>query len=143
MGTKQNATVVPLQSLDGIEHYADALSALNQARKDCIALAFQQLSAEARLDECKFELQIAALALREGPNASANSTTRTFRTDWIDADAACSRAYDAWAEAKQVEEDAKAQEAAAYADWLAAKARRDVAYTAWQKASETPERLTR
>jgi hypothetical protein len=69
MGTKQNATVIPLQSLDDIEHYADALSALNQARKECITLAFQQLSAEAHLDKCKLELQIAALALRERSNA--------------------------------------------------------------------------
>jgi len=69
MGTKQNATVVPLQSLDDIEHYANAPSALNQARKDCITLAFQQLAAEARLIECKLEMQIAALALRERSNA--------------------------------------------------------------------------
>ena len=66
-------------------------------------------------------------------NASANSTRDTHFTDWIDADAACSHAYDAWADAKQVEEAAKQQEAAALVDWAEAKARRDAAYKAWQK----------
>jgi hypothetical protein len=76
-------------------------------------------------------------------NASANSTRDTHFTDWIDADAACSHAYDAWADAKQVEEAAKQQEAAALVDWAEAKARRDAAYKAWQKASEAPKRLAR
>jgi transcriptional antiterminator Rof (Rho-off) len=64
MGTK-----LILKVTTDIEVYADALDALNRARKECIALAFQQISAEAHLDRCKFELQVAALAMRERSNA--------------------------------------------------------------------------
>jgi hypothetical protein len=67
----------------------------------------------------------------------ANTTKRDAAfTGWIDADAECSRAYDAWLEAKVAEEAAVAQQNAALADWKDAQLRRAAAYAEWQKRSE-------